>query len=227
MDSGNLHRERYKGANGEPVNRFDTGYAVVYREYEGGQLSQIWYESYQDSLFQSSPDKTTGASAIKYDYINGKIVSEQYFDADGQLVLRTDLGCAERRFKYDNTGLLTSITFCGTMGEPILHKEYGYASVNYKYDTHGQCTEVLYYDTVGNPVINTRYYCAGAHYEYDLQGNWKEVWYLGTDSEPMIRQDYGIAKIIRTYDGAGNLCREEYRDSTLFVHELVHWLISG
>lgn len=212
-DSGNLHRERYKGANGEPVNRFDTGYAVVYREYEGGQLSRIRYESYRDSLFQASPDKTTGIAAIKYDYSNGKIISEQYFDADGQLALRTDLGCAERRYEYNNMGLLASIAFYDTKGEPTLHKEYGYASVSYKYNTLGQCTDVLYYDTAGSSVINTQYHCAGAHYEYDPQGNRSEVWYLGTDGGLMIRQDYGIAKVVRTYDGAGNLCRAEYQDT--------------
>lgn len=113
-DDGNIIREWYKDANGQPANRSDTGYAAIYQEFDAGLLVEKHYEEYRNQTWEAVPDRTTGAASVRYSYHNGRKQEEQYFDTEGNLTLRSDIGCAVQRFEYNDTGMLSAQYFYGT-----------------------------------------------------------------------------------------------------------------
>ena len=72
--AGNINRERYYDAEGNPV-RCAKGYAIVYREYDAS--NRVVYEKYFD----------VDGFAIA---LEGGVVSYRYtYDADGNMLTRT------------------------------------------------------------------------------------------------------------------------------------------
>ena len=211
-DSGDLIHEYYRDAGGMPVNRSDKGYAVIHQEFDRGQLVQRSYEGYVGHSLQPVPDRTTGATVVKYRYQNGQVQWEGYYGADGEeYVLRRDTGYAACEYEYEN-GRLRAQHFYGTDGSPILRGDYGYAHRRNEYNELGQLITIRYADINNDPVISTYYHCAGFNYGYDDQGNRSDVCYIDLDGEPLLRSDLGYAKLKRIYR-ADKIAEEWYMDT--------------
>lgn len=203
-DNGNMIREWYKDTDGELMNRADTGYAVLYRDFNAGLLTEERYEGYQNQALQPVPDKSTGIACIKISYKNGRKQEEQYFDTEGTLALRSDIGCAIQRYEYNDSGMVSAKSFFDTEGEPVLRKDTGYAEIRFQYGEYNRCSSENYYDTEEKPVISREKYCAGVAYEYDESGNIEREKYFGPDEELMVRSDLGCAQKYMEYDSFGN-----------------------
>lgn len=204
-DSGNLIRESYKDVDGGLVNRSDTGYAVVYRKFEDGQMVHCHYGGYQDGMFGQVADKVTGVAGTVYMYDGGQKSREEYYDAEGNLTLRSDLGCAVQQFEYDDSGNKCAEYYYGTDRQPILRQDTGYAAVKYQNDEEGKRNDVRFYGLDGLLTVSEKNHCAGINYEYDEKANRVTIKYIGTDGGLMVRGDLGYAKIELTYDSYGNV----------------------
>lgn len=211
-DDGNQICAVYKDASDQPVNRCDTGFAMQFWEFENGKCRKIHYQGYMDNVLQDVPNKKYGIGCIKYIYANGHNVEEQYFDINGNPVLRSDIGCAVLKKEYNNRGLVAAYSYYGTDGGLILRKDTGYAVLRYQYDELGRESLLHYYGTDQRPIISTEYYCAGMQYQYDEEGNRSDVRYLDVNDNLMIRSDRGYAWINMTYNADGKLVEERYFD---------------
>lgn len=212
-DDGNVIRQWYLGVDGEIANRLDVGYAAIHREFKDGQLIKKYYKGYENQGWKDVPSRETGAVSVVYTYLHGRIQKEEYFDAAGEPVLRSDTGYASVEYQYDNAGMVCERRYYGTAGKLIRRKDTGYAVIELAYDDHGRCKSERYYGTEGHdPVISSKYHCAGFDYEYDEQGNRNKICSLDLDGELMIRSDYGYAVIDKIYDNQGNVIEEKYFD---------------
>ena len=211
-DGGDLIHEYYRDAEGLPVNRADKGYAVVHQTFERGQVVQRSYEGYVDHTLKPVPNRTTGATVVKYSYQNGNIQREDYYGPDGEKrVLRQDTGYAASEYEYEN-GQLIAQHFYGTDGNPVLRGDYGYAHRKSGYNKLGQLETIRYTDVNDEAVISTYYHCAGFNYEYDDQGNRSYICYVGLDGKPLLRSDLGYAQLKRVYR-KGKISEEWYMDA--------------
>lgn len=212
-DDGNLIREWYKNADGKSVNRADTGYAVIYREFESGKKTKAWYEGIKDGELVPVSNQVTGISIINYGYKNGHVTRREYFDTKGMPVLSKDTGCAVLEYEYGANGQVKECRAYDTNKDLILRKDTGYAIVRWDYDEFGQESSVRYLGTDEEPVIHKKYLCAGFDYECDDNGNRTFIQYIGLDGLPMIRMDLGFAQLRKSYDKEGNLTGETYLDT--------------
>lgn len=208
-DDGNLNRIWYKDTDEKPVNRIDTGYAVVYQEYRAGQLVRRYYEGYRNATLCPVSDKTTGVCETVYQYGKGNLQREEYYDGEGRPVLSSDLGCAAISYEYDDEGNVTERRYYGTDGRLILRKDTGYAVIRCRYNEEEQYNLYEYLDEEEQPVIHSENHCAGSKVIYDGD-NLKEIQYLDLDGSLMNRSDYGIARVCKTYFDNGKRTEEYY-----------------
>ena len=212
-DDGNLICEIYRDKKGQEVNRYDTGFAMRFQEFENGKLVKIYYKGYVDDILQDVPNKKYGVGSVKYIYANGHRVEEQYFDINGAPALLSNYGYAVRKIEYDNRGLETAVRFYGTDGELIFLKGFGYATVTFQYDEWGRQIFEHYYGIDQKPIISTQYYCAGRQFQYDENGNCSVIRYLDKNNNLMMRRDLGYAEIRKEYNADGKIIKEQYFDS--------------
>lgn len=212
-DDGNPICAIYKDATGQTVNRYDTGYAMKFQEYENGNLVKIHFQGYINNVLQDVPSKKYGIGSIRYIYANGHPVEEHYFDINGIPTLRSDIGCAVLKKEYNNRGLIAARSYYGTDDELILRKSGGYASVRYQYDELGRIILLHYFGVDQMPVISTADYCAGIQYQYDRQGNRSDIRYLDANNNLMNRRDLGYARISKKYNADRKIVEERYFDS--------------
>lgn len=204
-DSGNRISELYKDVNSQMVNRGDTGYAAVYWKYAGGKMIECSYKHSQNQVLKASVDRNTGIAGIKYTYENGKVMGEEYFDIEGNPSFRKDIGCAAKRYEYNDRGKKCMESYYGLEGEAVLRKDTGYAAVAYQDNEKGQCTSVRFYNVDGQLVISAEDHCAGYDCTYDSAGNRDSVKYIGLDGKILTRRDLGYAQIAFQYDSDGNV----------------------
>lgn len=212
-DDGNLICEVYKDISDHPVNRCDWGVAMKLQEFENGKLAKVHFKGYKDNILQDVPSKKHGFGEVRYLYANGREVEAQYFDVNGNPVLRGDYGYAVRKREYNNRGLLMAERFYGTDGEPILQKDNSYAAITYQYDELGRKNFLYFYGTDEKPMISGLYYCAGMQYEYDDEGYRSDIGYLDENGNLMVRSDLGYAWIKRKYNADGKLEEKRYFDN--------------
>ena len=211
-DDGNQTCIEYRDDMGNPINRYDTGYAMVYQEFESGHPVRVYYKGYEDQILVDVPDKSTGIASVRYVYANGKKTEEHYFDTKGAPALCSDGGYAIQKYKYNNKGLIESRSFYGTDGNLILRKDTGYAAIQYEYDKLNRQILRHFYGTDHKSIISWVYYCAGMQFQYDDKGNQTDILYLDKNDNLMLRIDLGYAWVHRVYDQDGNIIRENYLD---------------
>lgn len=212
-DDGNLICEVYKDAEDQPVNRYDSGAAMKFQEFENGKLVEIRYKGYRDGILQDVPNKKYGIGSVRYLYANGHQVEERYFDIQGNPVLRSDRGYSVQKLEYNNRGLIAARLYYGTDGELILRKDEGFAVIRYQYDELRRTVLQHYYGVDLEPIISNKYYCFGMQYTYDERGNRNGIRYLDANKNLMSRVDLGYAGINRKYNADGKLVEEHYFDS--------------
>lgn len=212
-DDGNLICEVYKDASDRPMNRWDMGVAMKLQEFENGKLAKVHFKGYIDNVLQDVSNKKQGFAEVRYLYANGREVEAQYFDVNGNPVVRSDYGYAVRKKEYNNRGLLMAERFYGTDGEPILQKDNSYAAITYQYDELGRKNFLYFYGADEKPMISGLYYCAGMKYEYDDEGNRSDIRYLDENGNLMVRSDLGYAWIKRKYNADGKLEEKRYFDN--------------
>ena len=212
-DDGNLICEVYKDASDQPVNRYDTGYAIRFQEFKNGKHVKTHYQGYMDNVLQDVSNKKFGIGSVEYVYANGREVEQRYFDINGNPILRSDIGCAILKKEYNNRGLEAAYFYYGTDGELILRKDTGYAVLRYQYDELGRKVLLHYFGVDQKPVISTEDHCAGRQYQYDEEGNRSDTRYLDVNDNLMTRRDLGYAWINRKYNEDGKVVEERYFDS--------------
>lgn len=212
-DEGNRICIEYRDTSSKPINRYDTGYAMIYQEFEYGHLVRVCYKGYKDQILVDVPDKKTGIASARYVYVNGRKKEDQYFDTKGTPVLRSDLGYAVQKYEYNNRGLLSGRFFYGTDGNLILRKDTGYAVIQYEYDKLDRQILCHFYDTEQRSIISLIYFCAGMQYQYDDKGNKTDIQYLDKNDNLMLRIDLGYAWIHRKYNEDGKIKEEYYYDN--------------
>lgn len=212
-DRGNLICEFYKDVDGRLVNRLDTGYAMVHRRFQGGQMVHCHYTGYQDRMYDKVIDKMTGVASIEYIYEDGLKTREEYYDVEGALAFHKDTGCAVQEYEYDDGGRICAESYYGTDRKPVLRKDTGCAMVKYQDNENGQHSAVYFYGTDGELILNVRAHSAGISYEYDESDRKATVRYFGTDGGLMEREDCGYAQIEIVYDEGGNVKRAAYLDA--------------
>ena len=208
-DDGNLIRIWYKDADEKLTNRLDTGYAVIYQEFEAGQMIRRHYEGYRDQDLCAVTDKITGVCDTEYHYVKGRKQREEYFDADGCPTLSSDTGCAAIDYEYDDNGNISERRYYGIDKKLILRKDTGYAIIKCDYNDEEGYRLFQYFGIDEKPIINQANHCAGIREIYE--GEWlKELQYLDLDGGLLNRSDYGFAQVYKEYDDAGNLKSESY-----------------
>ncbi len=212
-DDGNVSRIWYKDADEKPTNRLDTGYAVIYQEFEAGQLVRQHYEGYRNQVLCAVVDKTTGICDTAYYYEKGFKQQEWYFDTKGHPALRSDIGCASICYDYDDNGNVSRQQYYGLDGNLVLCKDTGYAVIQFEYNEEEQYKLFRFLGVDGQPVISSKYQCAGIKTFYDEKGNEIEIQYLDFDDHLLNVSKYGFAQVRRTYDNLGKLITEAYFDA--------------
>ena len=106
----------------------------------------------------------------EYDSKRGKLLSERYFDAEGQPAIRKGYGYAFYEQYYDERGnwLETRYYKSHDKDELVLRENTGYAVVRNDYNEYGELSAQRFYDEAGMPAVSTKYHCTGFLYEYDL-----------------------------------------------------------
>lgn len=214
-DIGNLVCEQYfdLDPNDSLLNRIDTGYAIIYSEYEMGHKVKEYYQGMQDGMLCAVTDKNTGVAAKTFGYSNGQIMEVAYYDVNQKPVLCSDMGYAKMKYEYRD-GKISKLSYYGTSDQLILRKDLGAAVIRYEYDDAGRETFIRYYGTDEKPVISTEYCCAGFHYNYnDMQADKSDIFYIGLNGNPMIRKDLGFAHVYYEYDDDGNISYSSYWDA--------------
>ncbi len=211
-DDGNRTCIEYRDDSGNPINRHDTGYAMIYQEFESGHLVRVYYKGYKDQILMDVPDKETGIASARYLFANGRKKEDRYFDTKGAPVLRSDFGYAVQKYEYNNRGLISGRSFYGTDDNLIVRKDTGYAAIQYEYDELDRQILCHFYGEDRKSIISLQYYCAGVQYQYDDKGNKTDIRYLDKNDNLMLRIDLGYAWIQRKYNEDGKIIKETFLD---------------
>lgn len=206
---GNVKRASFFGADNEAVIKQDGGYFIFVNTYEGRKWTGTQYYDYYGIPVMR---KDTGYAGIRNEYsdADGRLISQTFYNEEGEPVTSTKYGCARMEFAYDAMGNRVDTRYYDTDNCLTLRNGLGYAMVRSEYNESGQCISSLYYDIEAKLTANTVYHCAG--FTYDYGSNWIEIRYIGLDGELMTRRDLGYARVVLEYDRDGNVIKESFFD---------------
>lgn len=144
-----LEEIRLFDANGNPCIRKDFGYSSIrYIRDEKGRVIEECYYNEKNELFDFDFRNPRARTRFEYDN-QGNVISEKYFDKDGNLS-RALAGYDEIRKQYDENSVLIRLGYYAD-GKLINRTDTGYAEVNYQSDETGDW--VQYIDQDGSIVI--------------------------------------------------------------------------
>lgn len=231
---------KYLDANGEPVNKKKTGYAIIRYKYGGRSM---WEET-GNSVISALWREKTGQNQYAE---KERCIAEYYLDKDENPVLSYEEGYAGVKRLYNENGFLIGEAYYDKKGEPTYRTDYGVAKILYEYSEIGNRVCDQYFDKTGAPVnrIDTGYariyrefkmgqkkkeyyegcqenmLCAvsdkqtgAAVIEYNYNnGQMVEESYYDINRRPVLRSDLGCAK--RKYEYAnGKVCRQSFYDES-------------
>lgn len=143
-----------------------------------------------------------GISSYEWCYEDGCLISEKYFDVNGQPMLCKDC-YHEKQLDYDERGNCIREAYYDAEGNPVMSYTKAVSVIECDYNEYGTCTQRRYYDIDGKPSkvrnINSK------TNKYDNRGNLIRVEYAGYGS-----LDYNSVEY--EYDSLDNLICEEYFD---------------
>ncbi len=168
----------------------------------------------------------------------GRQVAQLYFDLAGKLVISSQVGCAGRRWEYDERGVMAREICLGPDGEPAA-AEVGVAVTMITSDADGCTIGKTYLDRDGRPthvrgvhglLLDVDRFCdeltktcidddgkptacgpeEPAKYDYarDEKGRLLSQKHREEDGQPGRDPEYGVFEVRKDYDALGNLVEE-------------------
>jgi len=168
----------------------------------------------------------------------GRPLAQLFYDLGGKLVISSQLGCAGKRWEYDERGVTAREICLGPDGEPA-GSEVGVAVTLITSDSDGCTIGKTYLDRDGRPthvrgvhgvLLEVDRYCdervktciddegrptacgpeEPARYEYarDEKGRILSVKHREDDGQPGRDPEYGVFEVRKEYDALGNLVEE-------------------
>ncbi len=199
-EKGNMTLERYYGTDGQQSDRKE-GYDELRQTFnEQNKPVRIEYRLSGEPFLLSG-----GYAALEREYDEaGRIITERYYNADGQQSARKE-GYDELRQTWNEQNKQSRIEY--RLGGELFMLSGGYAALEREYDEKGNMTLERYYGTDGQQSARKEGYDElrqtfneqnkPARIEYWLSG---EPFVLGA----------GYAAIEREYDEAGRISTERY-----------------
>ena len=209
--SGNyLTRTEYLGADRKPAAG-PEGACIVGYKYEGGKLIRT---SYYGADGRTPVNGKDGYARIEYTRDGNKqILSERYFDADGNRFAVRD-NADEIRYTWNGSSK-TSESYWAD-GQPVLNGK-GFHEVRSEYTGGNRISAQTYLDTEGNPVTTADGY-ARTENQYNSKGQIRSVLYYGSGGELVNApgKDYAYTRTVsaREMDFLGKE-PEEYKEEAL------------
>ena len=180
-----------------------AGVAEYYREYDiNGNV--IWEKRLGTDGLPAA--NGSGTAEFRKEYDGKDLLSEAYFDGNGNAVNLSDKLYSRAVYVYDDSHNVTGESYFDNAGSPVLTSR-GYASVKREFDDK-HVTREAYFGINGDPVLLPAGYASYAC-TYDGNGRMASTGYYGTDSKPAMIPG-GYASLNRTYDGAGNAASESF-----------------
>jgi hypothetical protein len=214
---GNETESAVFGLDGRPVATNDGYSRTVYkydahdnetsRTYFGTDGHRIVIAGDDDRGDLSSTRRPLNYAGVKREYdVNGNLVREEYFDANGGPMTGPD-GYASWRAAYDLSGNLSDVQYFGLRGEHVLNSD-GYAGGRLQYDAFGRRIRVDYFGVTG-AFVAMKDGVAGWTSSYDEAGNEVERRFHGLNGEPVTDKN-GYARSRTRYDRRGEAIEYEY-----------------
>lgn len=205
-DRGYLSGINYLDAEGRSM-MISAGYAGVRweRSLRGLIRSVIYVDSDEQPVLISGRYETRN----EYD-LKGRLIRENYYDADGACMSRTDAFYMSRMIKYDKEGLNIEEQFYGAQGKLTMNS-IGYAEVRRTYDKGKRLISERYYDQQDALTVMDSGY-AEVRWTYDENGNQLSEAYYDAKGNP-VRIGTGYAEVRRAYNENGNVLKETYLDA--------------
>jgi YD repeat-containing protein len=213
-ERGNRVAQTFFDEAGQPT-RNQAGYtnrADVYDD-QGNLVEQAyWGYDGSDGFFKKT---------VTCDFHDKVVLSEAYFDAEGQPVCHKD-GYARRIVKFDergnrvetrldDRGNLMDMAFFDAEGRPVRHEE-GYSRQTAQYDGCGNRVAVANFDEEGRPTTDIHGHARWTA-RYDERGNQIEEAYFGSNGETVLHPD-GYAKCSLEYDERAHEIEVAFFDQT-------------
>ena len=226
---GRTLRSEYCDAQGNPI-RCSNNYAAIEYTYDnvGNPTGIRVYDENGNPCYHAD-----GYSTLERVYEKGNLISEKYFDVQGNPMVSGDY-FHEFRKEYDEKGNSLRWTYYDTEGQPLDALD-GYAAVEQTYDIYGNVTgqtfytaggEVAHlleiyrydweYDNRGNMIREVRHtrfpnnlYFVIVEAEYDVLGNQVAIHYFDENGVPPTGDKFPYLEKDE-YDRHGNRIRSEY-----------------
>lgn len=176
--------------------------AIVEYEYDtfGNCISYRYMD--EEGMPCNDPD---GVASRAYTYEDGKIVSEKFYNTEGEPTFSNQY-YHEVRYEYDERGNCIRESYHDTNGALILLANEGYAILQRTYDSYGNVTSISQYDEWGK-LGGGGDMLEQVVYEYDKRGNLvherKETTFFDPEDDQWYNADY-------YYDGYDRRCLEVY-----------------
>lgn len=201
--NGQIIRENYYDADGNPVKLYDSYYGLSYEYKDHEQIIQ--YLDSKGNVIQLSAGYSTIIRSLDD---TGRAIDDFYYDMHMKPV--SYLGTYGFHRDYDEQGKNSKITYLDKNGEPVI-SSLGYAAKEYQYDDEGNVVGEFYFDTQGNPAKSSlgEY---GQLYERNVQNYISQIVYLNAEKNPA-PTNAGYTILRRTYYRDGTVDTDKYFDS--------------
>lgn len=213
---GNLTEVAYYGSNGELSGGAYFRYA--YDEY--GHLAEKSNHAKNGNVI---PGGGVAFTRFKSN-LDGNLIEEAYYAADGKTLVKNENGNAISRKRYDEHGRCVEVLYYDET-ENLCMIESGFSIERYKYDEAGRPVERSYHDTKGNLCIPPKIGYACQRYRYDLDGEQSEVAHYGADGKLIMPRELEGAIVRIRFNHIEERCEAYSYDSNgkLFGSEYVYW----
>ena len=185
------------GIDGEPVMTED-GWFTISREYD--DKGRPIKENYWDKDGKPVGKEGTDVSEQRYEYdIDGNIVCQSFFDANGNLTEKN--GYAIEKREFDDKGNVVKFSYFDAQNVPVK----GSAEFIFEYDEQGNIIKASAYDKDGHLAI----YNFGSAVEisdYDEFGNLVKQSYYDTKGV-LTKNSHGLAVVTGDYNQYGRISR--------------------
>lgn len=201
-DKGRVIEECYLGYDGQP-KATKGGLGIKRHAFAE---NDDWTETAYYTVDGKQSTDASGVPIVKLEYDKyGNRIKESYVNAQGELVLRTDVKSSGFVYKYNEWGDRVSQSYFGLDGKPCYGTD-GLAKADWKFDDNGYVCEIAYFDVDGNPCMTTngiaRFVCRN-----DEHGNQLEQLYYDLNGELTLCSE-GYARMVRKYNSQGVLTEE-------------------
>jgi YD repeat-containing protein len=177
------------------------------------QSRPIEYDNFDSSGQPVNDDD--GVASVHTSYAqapDGSLVTETYFDTNGQPTEEKSTGIHQRQSVYDPRGFLLDETYFDADGAPTPDATTGVHEHRLAYDDRGNRTSEEYFGVDGQPRNHRVLGFARVDYRYDAKNRVSEKSYVGDDGLPQVIPGLGAAVVRQEYDDHGNIVHRQFFD---------------